>query len=520
MPDYDAIIIGAGHNGLTAGTVLARAGLKVLVVERTGWVGGMAATKQLFPGFKHNVGAWALLVLPDAMQRLLELERYGVEILTPRTSYCVFGAPEDPCFLAYADPGEFMQDLLARQGPEALNGLMGLFEFMQPFANVMGSARLRPPEPIDAIIAAAPDARTREALTTCFYGTVIDVIRKFFPDPTRHRCIGGSLAAMSIDATHKGPYSPGSACSMAYHYTVSGGANLFKMAKGGMGAVSDALCRSFEAHGGTVQYRADVKRLWVENGRAAGVQLHSGEQISARVVLSSVDARSTFLKLVGEELLPIGFVHAVKEIEYTNGYIQIHLTLKELPEFTGHLAFANDDEIRWLMSYIPSAEHLSRCWEQYRRNEVPDDPVSYCYIPSVKDPSLAPAGYHSCTIFSHYFPPDGSRAEHDANKDLMAARVIGRIAKHAPNFHDAIIDKAVLTHRYFEGKFAITAGDFAHGLLHPGQMWERRPVPGWADYRTPIANLFMCGSSCHPGPGVTGLPGYNSAHEVLRTWDG
>jgi len=520
MADYDAIIIGAGHNGLTAGTVLAKAGLKVLILERTGWVGGMATTKELFPGFKHNVGAWALLVLPDDMQGILELQKYGVEIVTPRTSYCVFGAPEDPCFLAYADPAEFMQDLVTRHGPEALNGLMGLFEYMQPFANVMADGRRRAPDPIDAIIAAAPDARTREALNTCFYGSVIDVIRKFFPDPTRHRCITGSLAAMSIDATHMGPYSPGSACSMAYHYTVSGGANLFKMAKGGIGTLSDALLRGFEAHGGTVQYRADVEHLLVENGTAAGVRLRNGESISARAVLSSVDARSTFLTLVGEEKLPIGFVHAVKEIEYTNGYIQIHLTLKELPEFTGHLAFANENDIRWLMSYIPSPEHLSRCWEQYRRNEVPDDPVSYCYIPSVKDPSFAPAGYHSCTLFSHYFPPHGSRAEHDANKQLMAERVIGRIARHAPNFRDAIIDQAVLTHRYFESKFAITAGDFAHGLLHPGQMWNRRPVPGWADYRTPLTNLFMCGSSCHPGPGVTGLPGYNSAHEVLKTWEG
>jgi phytoene dehydrogenase-like protein len=151
---------------------------------------------------------------------------------------------------------------------------------------------------------------------------------------------------------------------------------------------------------------------------------------------------------------------------------------------------------------------------------VPDDPVSYCYIPSVMDPSLAPAGQYSCTLFSHYFPAEGTREQHDEMKKVMADRVIGQIAKVAPNFRGAIMDQAILTHRYFESKFGITAGDFAHGLLHPGQMWHRRPVPGWSNYHTPVTNLFMCGSACHPGPGITALPGYNSAREVLKTWQG
>lgn len=520
MADYDAIIIGAGHNGLAAGTTLAKAGLKVLTLERTGYVGGMAASQELFGGFKHNVGAWALLVLPEDMVGILEMQKYGLDIITPRTSYCVFGAPEDPPFIAYADPGEMMQEILTRHGPEALQSLMGLFEYMQPFANLMGTERLKAPESIDALIAAAPDAQTRERLSTCFYGSLMEILRKFFPDPNKHRCITGSISAMSIDGTHLGPYSPGSACSMAYHYTVSGGANLFKMARGGIGSLSEALRKAFEAHGGTVQYRADVDRILVENGKAVGVRLKDGKTLSAKAVLSSVDARSTFVGLVGEAHLPGEFVAAVKEIEYTNGYIQIHLTLKELPEYAGHLAFLNENNLRWLTSYIPSPEHLGRCWEQYRRNEVPDDPVAYCYIPSVMDPSLAPAGQHTCTLFSHYFPADGTREQHDAMKKVMAERVIGQIAKVAPNFRGAIMDQAILTHRYFEAKFGITGGDFAHGLLHPGQMWHRRPVPGWSGYRTPIDGLYLCGAACHPGPGVTGMPGYNGARTVLETWPG
>lgn len=516
MADYDAIVVGAGHNGLTAGTVLAKAGLRVLCLERTGWIGGMAATRELFKGFKHNVGAWALLVLHEDMERILDLDRYGLEIITPPTSYCVFGAPGDAPFIWHNDPAKMLDHLMQDHGPDAVQGVMGLWEYLQVFGNVMDTYRFTAPDSIESIIANAPDARTRETLVTCFYGSGMEVIRKFFPDPTRHRCIQGSIAAMTIDGTHMGPYTPGSACSMAYHYTVSGGANVFRMPRGGIGSLSEAIRKSFEERGGEVRYRADVSRFVVEDGAVAGVQLRNGETISARVVLSSLDARRTFIDLAGEDHLPSDFVHAVKEIAYTNGYIQIHLTLRELPEFTGHLAFANENNIRWLMSYIPSAEHLSRCWEQYQRNEVPDDPVSYCYIPSLVDPSLAPAGAYSCTLFSHYFPADLSPAEHDTLKAVMADRVIGQIARHAPNFTDAIVDQAILTHQYFGTKFGITAGDFSHGLLHPGQMWNRRPVPGWSDYRTPLAHLYLCGSGCHPGPGVSGLPGYNSARTVLQ----
>ena len=518
MTDYDAIIVGAGHNGLAAGVVLAKAGMRVLCLERTGHAGGMAATRELFKGFKHNVGAWALIVLHEDVRKLLELEEYGLELITPQTSFCVFGAPGDPPFVVHNDLGRMMEHLMNDHGADALQGSMDLFAYLQVFGGVMNAQRFKPPDSMDAIIAEAPDAQTREILLTCLHGSAMDVLRKFFPDPNRHRCITGSFAAGAIDGTHMGPYTPGSALSLAYHHTASGTHNAFQMARGGIGSVSDALLRSFEKHGGKVQYRAEVRRMLLRHGLVAGVELRTGDTISSQVVLCSLDARTTFMDLVGEEHLPSAFAHAVKEIEYTNGYIQLHLTLSELPEFTGHMAFANENNIRWLTSYIPSPEHLSHCWEQYRRNQVPDDPVSYCYIPSLMDPSLAPPGYYTCTMFSHYFPADLPPAQHDEMKKVMADRVIDQINKRAPNFRRAIVDQAILTHEYFGSKFGITGGDFAHGLLHPGQMWHRRPVPGWGNYRTPITNLYMCGSGCHPGPGITALPGYNSAREALKAW--
>ncbi|MBW2420182.1 MAG: NAD(P)/FAD-dependent oxidoreductase, partial [Deltaproteobacteria bacterium] len=267
--------------------------------------------------------------------------------------------------------------------------------------------------------------------------------------------------------------------------------------------------------GAEIRYTAQVSRFIIDGGRITGVELRNGETLTAKTVLSSLDARTTFSRLTGEENLPAEFNHSVREIQYTNGYLQIHMTLDELPEFEGHLAFTNKNNVRWLMAYIPSAEHLSDCWEAYRRNEVPEDPVAYCYFPSLMDPTLAPEGKHTCTIFSHYFPAESPKGKHNEYKELMAERAIEQIQKVAPNFRDAITGKIILTHEYFEKTFGITAGDFCHGLLHPGQMWENRPVPGYADYRTPIEGLYMCGASCHPGPGITCIPGYNGAHEVL-----
>ncbi|MFO8011428.1 MAG: NAD(P)/FAD-dependent oxidoreductase [Dehalococcoidia bacterium] len=515
MSDYNAIVVGAGHNGLTAATTLAKNGLSVLCLEKNRWPGGMAATREMFDGFKHNVGAWALLVFRNEMISLLELESYGLEFIRPRTSYCVFGAPEDACFIGYTDTQEITEHLMNDHGPEAVEGLAGLSVFLQRYKDLVDEELFKSPDPLSSLIARAPDAETREILIQTVYGSAMEVLRRFFPDPARHRCILGSLCASAIDGTHMGPFTPGSATSLAYHYTM-GDAYDFRTPKGGIGALSDALVKSLEDRGGEIRYAAQVKRLLIENGKATGVELRSGEKISADVVLSSLDARTTFLDLAGPDKLPSDFTSSVKEIAYENGYIQLHLTLKELPEFTGHLAFANGNNIRWLMSYIPSAEHLAKCWEQYRKGEVPDDPVSYCAIPSLVDPTLAPEGYYTCTIFSHYFPYNIPQEKHKELRDVMADRVIEQIAKHAPNFRGSIADKVVLTHQYFEKTFGITAGDFSHGLLHPGQMWDRRPVPGWANYHTPIGNLYMCGSSCHPGPGITCIPGYNSAREVLK----
>jgi len=522
VTDYDVLIIGAGHNGLTAATVLAQEGLRVLVLEKTNYPGGMAATRELFPGFKHSIGAWTFIVFHDEMLDRLELTtKWGFELIDQWASFCTFGDPGDAPFVAFNDLERMVRHIEDDHGSDAMEGLAGLYAHLSMFQPYFEEARFGEPRPINTILAEVADPATRAAMTELWYGSCMDIVRRFFPDPTRHRPICGSFAAMTIDSTFRGPYSAGTGASMLYHYLAGGMKNVFRMPKGGIGSLSEALARSAAGYDATVQYKAVVKRLLVEGGRVTGVELRDGETISAKAVISTVDARTTFVDLLGEEHLPSAFAQEINEIDYANGYVQVHMTLDGAPEWAGHLEpWIHEEHVTSTMSYIPSAEYLARAWQQYRRGQMPDDPVAYLYVPSLVDPDMAPPGKHTATIFAPYFPHDLAPAEHKVLKEQFADRLIDKLAEHAPNLKDLIGERVVFTNQYFANTFGITGGDFAHGLLHPGQMWDRRPAPGWTQYSTPIPQLYLGGAACHPGPGVTAIPGWRSAQTVLAALEG
>jgi phytoene dehydrogenase-like protein len=248
-----------------------------------------------------------------------------------------------------------------------------------------------------------------------------------------------------------------------------------------------------------------------------GVELRSGERITARVVLSNLDAVATFTRLVEEQDRDPVYTRMLGGLKCGSPYIQIHFTLSELPRFEGDLGFANEG-VRWFMAYSRGPEHLQRCVDTCKWGEIPEDPMWAYYIPSVWDESMAPPGKHSATLFSFYFPYMEAGERHTRLKEMMTDRLIESVSRYAPNFKDSIIDKVAFTPLHFEKMYGITKGDYTHGLLIPGQMFDNRPVVGWSDYRTPVENLYICGSSCHPGPGVTAIPGTNCAREVLKAF--
>jgi phytoene dehydrogenase-like protein len=372
------------------------------------------------------------------------------------------------------------------------------------------------PPTLEEIIAMEPDDKARAALSKLSYGSAIEIIRQFFPDAEKHGCIQGSLCASAIDGTHMGPYTKGSGASMAYHYT-AGDTYDFKIPKGGIGTVSSTLMKVFQRYGGEVRFKTIVEKLIVEDGKVVGVRMKDGTELRARAVISTLDSKMTFGSLCEPGCLPTDFANAVDDIEYANGYVQVHMTIKRLPTFTKQLELVNGTVQSWLVAYIKGPDQLHKAWQQSRAGQVADDPAVYCYFPSQLDPTLAPNdGTHTCTMFSHYFPTDIPAGKFNEMRNLMVERMIAQMEKVVPDFRDLIIDKAVFTQRYFQTIFNATEGDFSLGLLHPGQMFGDRPVPGWdRGHETPLENLYMAGGACHPGPGVTCIPGLNGAHVVL-----
>ena len=301
MADYDAIVIGAGHNGLAAATVLAKKGLKVLNLEKNSYVGGMAATVELFKGFKHDIAASMLFPLCEQIVQDLEMEKYGLEFLeTPVMSVNLSELGEKPLIL-YADEVKLAEHVLTDHGEDALQGFAGLFGYCRTAGDYLDRfSALTPPKYLQSLVDKAPDDEVKDILRKCLFGSAMDVINQFFPNPDRHKVIRAMMAFMAVQSTYRGPFSPGSALCLAYGLAAPPGGQLMRRIKGGMGMLPEGLERSFVENGGEVRVKTPVKRIVIENGKAVGVELQNGEKVTAKVILSNVDAHSTFLRLIGE----------------------------------------------------------------------------------------------------------------------------------------------------------------------------------------------------------------------------
>jgi len=517
MTDFDVVVIGAGHNGLTAAGELARGGARVLVLERAHFIGGMAATRELFPGFKHSVGAWALIAFRPELIDRLELPQFGFELIDPWSSACTFGYEGSVPFVMYNNLERQATHVFDDHGEQTATALAQLFMHIRKFGPYFSESAYGAAPNIHEVIADQPDAQSRRDFAQMWFGSTMDIVRRFMT-PEMAPCLQGSLATMSIDGCYAGPWTPGTGASTLFHYLLNGlDTPKFMMPRGGIGALSASLQRRAEHYGAEVNVKTEVRSLLVDGGKVTGVRLKNGSEISARAVVSTLDANKTFLGLLGEEHLPGDFARKVREVRYNEGYIQAHLTLDGEPTWVDWLQpFATDNGSTCpTMAFTPSAEYVSDAWDQYRRGKLPERPPAYLYLPSLVDPTLAPRGKHTATIFAPYFPTDLTPDAHRSLKEQYADNCIAVFEQHAPGFVDLINDKVVLANRYFHSTFGATDGDYAQGLIDAGQMWSDR-LPGESTYGTPLEGLFIGGSAAHPGPGVTCLPGLNSAKVVLR----
>jgi len=517
-PDYDVVVVGAGHNGLAATALLAGRGLRVLCLEKNGYVGGMAGTREILKGCRNDVGASILFPLAKGLEAELELARYGVEFIDLQIMASNLTSPDAPPAIFYSDPLRMAAYVLRHFGMRAMVGFARLMAFCKYPASLMYRfTPRRVPPTLDDLLAGAPSARRRRQLELAFTGSAMQLVDRFLPDVQRHRTLRALAAFAAVQSTYKGPFTAGSALCLVYTFAQNEAGGLMRRVKGGMGSLSEALCRSIQEKGGEVRVKTAVQRVLIEGGRAMGVELRDGQCITARALLSNLDKPATFFGLVGREHLDAGLIRRIEAIEHRGAYVHLVFKLRQLPRFGPPFAYLNaDPHTRFNITLVPDPELQQASYEACRRGEVPVHPPIGMQIPTVMDPSLAPGGYHTATTYGFFFPCEAPRSERGRLRDAMAEVILDRLSLFLPDLRECIVEQAVFSSDHFATMQGATNGDFTHGLIHPEQMLGARLLVAGSAHATPIPNLYLCGSSCHPGPGVTFLPGYGAAYEVAE----
>jgi phytoene dehydrogenase-like protein len=518
MPDYDAIVIGAGHNGLTAAAVMARGGMRVLCLEKNHFIGGMASTTELIRGYRFELAGSIQFPIPSEI--FDDLGFASCPIYEPEVQSASIGASGQPPVLLYSDTERLLEHLGATLGLDAVMGMAEVAAWAEAPARAIGRFEVRkPPKSLDEMWACASNEREREAIRTAMFGSVMDVVDRYLPDRERHAQIRSMLSFLAVNSTYRGPYSPGSALCLAFALASPGEATMSKV-RGGIGTISDHLLALFEQYGGVLQRHVKVSRIVVSGGRVEGVALTGGETITAPIVLSNLDPTATFTQLLDRDELPEAFVRRIDAIDHRAAYFQIHFALNGLPEFADPYGVLNEGELRQNVTFFGTAERMQLDFEGCVRGLVPESPSFNLQIPTLRDPDLAPAGKHAASGFAFYFPIGATHAEQTRLRDKMAERIVSKISSLAPNFPDLVERQFNYPAYTYELMFGCTGGDFTHGLLQPEFMGPFRPGPrGWADNPVPIEGLYLCGAGCHGGPGVTFIPGYNCGCAVLDAAD-
>lgn len=524
---YDAIVIGAGHNGLTAAAYLARAGRKVLVLERRHVVGGAAVTEEIYPGFKYSVCSYVVSLLRPEIIRELDLAKHGLEILPLDGTFTPM--PSGDYLWRTNDHAQTFREISrhSRVDAEAYDeygrAMVEMSRFAKPILGMTPpdpfSLKLRDLKPLRDILTRfrhLPDADRYNQLQLLTMSAT-DFLDQWFETDV----LKATMSASGIIGTFLGVRSPGTAYVLLHHYMgeIDGAFRSWGLSRGGTGMVSESIASAARAAGADIRLETSVSKVLVNNGRATGVVLDNGDYVLADTVLSSVDPRLTFTKMVGEEHLPDDFVEDIRHYKFRGSSGKVNLALDGLPDFTA-LKGAGP-HLRGAISISPSVEYMERAYDQAKYGQYSRRPYIDIVIPSLTDPSVAPPGKHVMSCFVQYAPYDldepssGDEPLWDQHRDAFGDTVIDTIAEYAPNLKDLILHRQVLTPLDIERTFGLSEGNIFQGELTLEQLFFLRPAPGWADYRTPIKGLFMCGSATHPGGGIMGAPGRNAAMKAM-----
>jgi phytoene dehydrogenase-like protein len=528
---YDAVIIGGGHNGLISAAYLARAGQRTLVLERRHVLGGAAVTEEIVPGFRFSVASYVVSLLRPEVIRDLELPKHGLDILPLDGTFTPLRPGEGPAGGDYLwrvnDHARTVRELRrwSKNDAEAYEEygqlMVEMARFIKPILGIVPADPTdNDPRPLMPLAGLARrfqqlDERQQAVFVQLMTMSAADFLNQWFEtNPLK-----ATMAASGIIGTYQGIRSPGTAYVLLHHYMgeIDGAFRAWGIPKGGTGGVSYAIARAAEALGAEIRTEAPVARINVRDGRATGVVLESGEEIEASAVLSSVDAKVTFLDLIEPGILDPEFEREVRRFKFRGSSGKVNLAVDRLPEFT--CLPGEGEHLRGAISFSPSMEDMERAYDDAKYGRWSRQPYIDMIIPTLVDPQMAPPGKHVISCFVQYAPYklDPSLGTWDDNREAFGDTVIDRIAEFAPNIRDIIIGRQVLTPLDIERTMGLTEGNIFQGELSLEQLFFNRPVPGYARFRTPVRDLWLSGSSTHPGGGLMGANGRLAALELLKS---
>jgi phytoene dehydrogenase-like protein len=522
---YDLIIVGGGHNGLVTAAYVAASGASVLVLERREVLGGACVTEELWPGFKVSTAAYVNSLLRPEVIRDLELKRHGFKML-PRSPSSFTPFPDGRSLLLGPNKAQTHSEVskFSAKDAEALPKYERMLErvaaFLEPTliqtppnpwsfrpGNLMKLARLGM-----SFARLGKDGQTAIEILT---GAATPILDRWFESEQ----LKVTLATDAIIGAMASPSMPGTAYVLFHHVMgeCEGVRGVWGYVRGGMGGISNAIASAARERGAEIRTNAEVTRIMVKGLDVVGVVLKDGTEIRARRVASAADANVTFLKLVGANHLPPEFVAAVRHIDYSSASLKINVSLSELPDFKAAPGTDPGPQHRGTIHIAPTMEYIERAYDSAKYGCPSEYPVIEATIPSVLDDTLAPAGKHVMSMFTQYFPyklAPGLQLQEE--KEKYAERCFDLMNEYAPNFRRSVIGRQVLSPADLERRFGLTGGNIMQGTMSLSSLSFMRPVPGYADYRTPIRGLYLCGAATHPGGGVMGACGYNAAREIMR----
>jgi phytoene dehydrogenase-like protein len=524
MKKYDAIIVGGGHNGLVAAAYLGKIGKSVLVLERRPVVGGAAVTEEIYPGFKYSVCSYVVSLLRPEIVRELDLAAGGLEIIPLDTTFTPL--PDGDYILRWSDRFKTRRELLRHSAIDA--------EAYERYGTLMHQMALATKPLLSTKPPSISPLNVREIIkwlgvlrNWCRLGeeTLYDIARlmtasaaDFLDEWFETEPLKATMAASGIIGTFMGPRSPGTAYVLLHHYMgeIDGVFRSWGFARGGMGSVSEAIAAAARRFGAEIRTEAQVERVLVSGGRAKGVALAGGEELGADVVISAVDPKRTFLGLLDDRDLEPSFAAQVRRIKMRGSSAKVNLALDRLPEFRS--LPGDGPHLRGAISISPSIDYLERAYDDAKYGRYSRQPYLDIVIPSTIDPAMAPPGKHVMSVFIQYAPYHLKDTTWEQERERFGDNVIETLSEYAPNLKKIVLHRQVLTPHDLEREFGLTEGNIFHGELTLDQLFFLRPIPGWAQYRSPIKDLYLCGAGTHPGGGVMGAAGRLAAAEILRDW--